>query len=77
MEIQRIWKVKTNVIPVIIGKLERLKIIQKIPKQHTGEARNQGTTKKKQSYWSLHTLKSTKDLTLEIALYAPRRVTTE
>jgi hypothetical protein len=43
------WNVKTNVIPVIIGKLERLKIIQKIPEQHTGEARNQGTTKKKKT----------------------------
>jgi hypothetical protein len=36
------WNIITTVIPVIIGgNWNRLKIIQKIPEQHTGKARNQ------------------------------------
>ena len=35
IEIQRMWKVKTRVIPVIIGATGTFKIIQKIHKQHT------------------------------------------
>jgi hypothetical protein len=31
-----------------------LKIIQKVPEQHTGKALNQGTTEKK-PHWALHT----------------------
>jgi hypothetical protein len=45
IEIQRMWNVKTKVIPVIIGATETIiKIIQKIPEQHIGKAQNQGTT---------------------------------
>ena len=39
IEVQRMWNVKTNVIPVIIGATETiLQIIQLIPQQHTGKA---------------------------------------
>ena len=39
------WIVKGKVIPAIMGgNWNHLKIIQKIPEQHTGKARNQGTT---------------------------------
>jgi hypothetical protein len=35
-EIQRMWNVKTNVIPVIIGATgDYFKVIQKIHEQHT------------------------------------------
>ena len=36
IDIQRMWNVKTRVIPVIIGATETIsKIIQKIPERHT------------------------------------------
>jgi hypothetical protein len=40
-EIHRIWNVKTNVTPVIMGggDWNDLKTIQKIPEQHSGKAR--------------------------------------
>jgi hypothetical protein len=39
------WNVKTNVIPVIIGATGTIsKIIEKIPEQHAGKARDEGTT---------------------------------
>jgi hypothetical protein len=46
IEIQRMWNVKAKVIPVITGatgtipKWNHFKIIQTVPKQHTGQARN-------------------------------------
>jgi hypothetical protein len=36
-EIQRMWNVKTGVIPVIIGRRDNFKIIQKIRERHTGK----------------------------------------
>ena len=42
--VQRMWNVKTNVKPVIIGAAGTiLKIIQKVPEQHIGKARSRGT----------------------------------
>jgi hypothetical protein len=35
IEIQRMWKLKTRVIPVLRSDWDHLKIIQKIHKQHT------------------------------------------
>ena len=35
IEIQRMWNVKTRVIPVIMSDWDYFKIIQKIHKQHT------------------------------------------
>ena len=38
IEIQRMWNVKTKVIPVIIGgEWDYFKVIQKIREQHTGK----------------------------------------
>ena len=39
IEIQGMWNVKAKVIPVIKGATD-FKIIQTIPEQHTGKARN-------------------------------------
>jgi hypothetical protein len=45
IEIQHMWNVKTKVIPVVIvGKLNHLKIIQKILNNIPEKPRNQGTT---------------------------------
>jgi hypothetical protein len=38
IEIQHMWKAETKVIPVITGATDHHKIIQKIPRQHTGKA---------------------------------------
>jgi len=35
IEIQRMWNVKTKVIPVIIGTTGTISVIQKIREQHT------------------------------------------
>jgi hypothetical protein len=41
IEVQRMWNVKTNVIPVITGATGTIsKIIQKVPEQHIGKARS-------------------------------------
>ena len=53
-ETQRMWNVKTEVIPVIIGATETVsesfrKYVSKIPGKH--EVRNY----RKQPYWALHT----------------------
>jgi hypothetical protein len=41
IEVQRMWKVKTNVKPVITGATGTIsKIIQLIPEQETGKAQN-------------------------------------
>jgi hypothetical protein len=54
IEIQRMWNVKTNVIPVIIGgNCNHLKIIQKIPEQRTGSMKSRNY--RKQPHWTLHT----------------------
>jgi hypothetical protein len=50
-EIQRMWNVKTNVIPVII-------IIQKIPEQRTGNPRTQGATENSHIGHCTHTAES-------------------
>jgi hypothetical protein len=60
IEIQRMWNVKTNVIPVIRGaNWNDIKIIQKIPEPHTGKARNQGTTENSHTGHCTHTSEST------------------
>jgi hypothetical protein len=51
IEIQRMWSVKTSVIPVII--------IQKIPELHKGEALNQGATENSHIGHCTHTSEST------------------
>jgi len=41
IEIQRVWNMKSKVIPVIIGgDWNHFKITQTVPKQRTGKARN-------------------------------------
>ena len=37
IETQRVWNVKTKVIPVIIGATGTISVIQKIREQHTGK----------------------------------------
>jgi hypothetical protein len=41
VEIQCMWDVKTNVIPLKIGQMEQFQNVQKIPEQRTGKERNQ------------------------------------
>jgi hypothetical protein len=53
------WNVKTNVIPVITGNWNHLKITQKIPEQHTGKALNQGTTENSHIGHGTHASEST------------------
>jgi hypothetical protein len=60
-----------------LGNWDDLKIIQKIADQHTGKARNQGTTENIHTGHGTHTsentnvkVQSTTDLTLELALSA-------
>jgi len=45
-EIQRMWNVKSNVIPIIITTATRIISIsfKNVPKQHTAKARNRETT---------------------------------
>jgi hypothetical protein len=38
IELQRMWNVKTKVIPVIIGRWDYCKVIQKIRELHTRKA---------------------------------------
>jgi hypothetical protein len=52
------------------GNWNHLKIIQKIPEQHTGKARNQVATENIHFWYCTHTVESAIDLTLQIALYA-------
>jgi hypothetical protein len=60
IEIQRMWNVETNVIPVNNrGNLNHLKIIQKIPVQRTGNPRSQGTTENSHIGHCTHTAEST------------------
>jgi len=41
IEVQRMWNVKTEVMPVTIGAAGTIsKSLKTIPEQHTGEARN-------------------------------------
>ena len=50
--------------------------MQKILERHTGKAQNQGTTKKNQSYWTLHTAESAnvKVLNIERGKYVTSHV---
>ena len=43
IEIQRMWNVKTKVIPVIIGATGTISVIQKIREQRTRKTWSQGT----------------------------------
>ena len=55
IETQRMWNVKTKVIPVIIwGDWDYFKVIQKIREQHNQENMN-SRDYRKQPYWALHT----------------------
>jgi len=45
-EIQRMWNVKTSDTRNKRSNWNHFKIVQKIPKQHTGKTQNQGTIKK-------------------------------
>ena len=55
MEIQRMWNVKTKVLPGNNrGDWNHFKVTETIPEQHTRKARNLGTAKK-QPYWAQHT----------------------
>jgi hypothetical protein len=58
VEIQCMWNVKTNVIPLITGNWNHLIIIQKIPEQCTGNPRSQGTTENSHIGHCTHTLES-------------------
>jgi hypothetical protein len=56
MEMQHMWDVKTKVTPVITGATTAIyKFFQKIPKQHTEKASNQGTTEHSHTGHSTHT----------------------
>jgi hypothetical protein len=59
IEIQCMWNVKTNVIPVIIGATASISVIQKIPEQHTRKAQNEGTTESGCIGHGTHTSEST------------------
>ena len=52
------WNIKTKLIPVIIGgNWNSLKIIQKIPEQHTGKAQNQDLQKQNSHTVTAHLLR--------------------
>ena len=74
IEILRMWNVKTEVMPVVVGATgtiskchtsnnrgnwNHFQIIQKIPEQNTGKARNQGTTENSHIGHCTHTSEST------------------
>ena len=60
IEIQRMWNVKTNAIPVIIGATGTIsRVIQKIPEQGTGKPRSQGATENSRIGHCTHTREST------------------
>jgi hypothetical protein len=58
-EIQHMWTVKTKVIPLITGNWKLLKIIQKMPEEHTGNAGYQGTTDNSNTEHHTQSLEST------------------
>jgi hypothetical protein len=78
--IQRMWNVKTQVMPVIIGATGTIsKCFRRHFEQHTRKARYQGTTESSYIGHSTHTLESAnveaqKSLILKTALYAPLTV---
>jgi hypothetical protein len=57
LEIQCMWNVKKKLIPVIRGATGTIWKPQRLPEQHTGKARNQGTTKKKVILGTAHKLR--------------------
>jgi hypothetical protein len=60
IEIQRMWNVKTNVIPVIIGATGTIsKSFRKYLSNITTKARNQGATENSHIGHCTHTLEST------------------
>jgi hypothetical protein len=59
IEIQRMWNVKTNVIPIIIEATGTISVIQKIPEQRTGNPRSQGATENSHIGHCTHTAEST------------------
>jgi hypothetical protein len=54
LEIQRMWKVKTRVIPVIIGANGTISKSFRVHKQHTRKNMKRRNYRK-QPYWALHT----------------------
>ena len=58
------------------GNWNHLKIIQTVPEQHTGRARNQGTTKNSHTEHCTHTSESTK-YTTYLTLHLSQIVNTE
>jgi hypothetical protein len=59
IESQHIWNVKNSDISNNTSDRNLLKITQKIPEQHTGEARHQGTTENSHIGHCTHTAEST------------------
>jgi hypothetical protein len=57
--IEHMWNIKTEVVSIIIGSWNHLKIIQKISEQHTLTARYQGTTDNSHIGHCTHTAEST------------------
>ena len=73
IETQRMWNVKTKVIPVIIGATGTISKSFRKSYQENMKSRNY----RKQSYWALHTYcgsykcKNTIDSTLKLTIKAP------
>jgi hypothetical protein len=58
IDTQRMWNVKTTVIPVIRGaNHNHLKVIQKTPEQRTGKTRSQVNTENKHIGHNAHVLR--------------------
>jgi hypothetical protein len=53
------WNVKKSDTSNSCGNCKHLKVIQKIPEQHDGKARNQGTTEQNHIGYGTHTSEST------------------
>jgi hypothetical protein len=58
VEVQCMWNVKTNVMPVITGNWNHLRIVHKLPEQHTRRVQNQGATGNSHIGHSTHTSES-------------------
>jgi hypothetical protein len=57
IEIQRMWNVKTSVLPVITEETGNISNIQKMSEQHTWKARYQETTEKETIRGTAHILR--------------------
>ena len=64
------WNLKTCDTSNNRGNCNHFKIIHKIPEQHTGKARNQGSTENSHIGHSTDTVAST-NVKVQIAIYAP------